>query len=82
MFWKALFYQIHNLKNLQIFFGKNSKIIDCTFTYDQSLQGSLDNILKESEIAVRQGTTQLILTDKTISEEKIAIPIAFMCGSD
>jgi len=33
------------------FFGKNSKIIDCTFTYDQSLQGSLDNILKESEIA-------------------------------
>ena len=63
------------------FFIKNSKIIDCTFAYDQSLQESLNNILKESEIAVRQGTTQLILTDKKISEEKIAIPMLLCVGA-
>ena len=63
------------------FFGKNSKIIDCTFTFDQTLKESLDNILKESEIAVRQGSTQLILTDQKISEEKIAIPMLLCVGA-
>ena len=28
------------------FFGKNFKIIDCTFTHDDSLQESLDRIIK------------------------------------
>ena len=32
---------------------------------------SLHNILKESEIAVRQGVTQLILSDKEISDQKL-----------
>jgi len=63
------------------FFGKNSKTIDCTFTHDQTLKESLDGIMKESEIAVRQGTTQLILTDKKISEEKIAIPMLLCVGA-
>ncbi len=57
------------------FFGKNSKTIDCTFTYDQSLKESLDNIMEVSLIAVREGATQLILTDKNVSEKKIAIPM-------
>ncbi|MDP7196084.1 MAG: glutamate synthase central domain-containing protein, partial [SAR202 cluster bacterium] len=74
------------LSNLQFekfinFFGKNSKIIDCTFTHDQSLQESLENIIKEAETAVRQGTTQLILTDKTITEEKLAIPMLLSVGA-
>ena len=63
------------------FFGKNSKVIDCTFKYDQSLQKSLDGIIKDSEIAVRQGTTQLILTDINMSEEKIAIPMLLCVGA-
>ncbi len=63
------------------FFGKNSKIIDCTFAHDKSLTKSLHNILKESEIAVRQGTTQLILTDRNVSEEKIAIPMLLCVGA-
>jgi len=63
------------------FFGKNSKTIDCTFSYNNSLAESLDNIIKESEIAVRQGATQLILTDITVSEEKIAIPMLLCVGA-
>ena len=63
------------------FFGKNSKIIECTFSNDKSLIKSLDKIIIESEIAVRQGATQLILTDITVSEEKIAIPMLLCVGA-
>ncbi len=63
------------------FFGNNSKIIDCTFAHDQILEESLQNILQESEIAVRQGATQLILTDQKISEEKIPIPMLLCVGA-
>ena len=62
-------------------FGKKSKIIDCTFVYDQSLKTSLDNILEQSLIAVREGSTQLILTDKSVSENKIAIPMLLCVGA-
>ena len=63
------------------FFGKNSKTIDCTFNSNQTLKEALDNIQKESVIAVRQGATQLILTDKQLSEEKIAIPMLLCVGA-
>ena len=63
------------------FFGKNSKTIDCTFLHDSSLVESLDKIIKESEIAVRQGATQLVLTDIAVSEEKIAIPMLLCVGA-
>ncbi len=63
------------------FFGQNSKTIDCTFLHDSSLVESLDKIVKESEIAVRQGTTQLVLTDIDVSEEKIAIPMLLCVGA-
>ena len=63
------------------FFGKDSKVIDCTFVHNQSLEKSLHNILKESEIAVRQGATQLVLTDQTISDEKIPIPMLLCVGA-
>ena len=36
---------------------------------------------KEAEIAVRQGATQLILTDINISEEKVAIPMLLCVGA-
>ncbi|MDC0216361.1 glutamate synthase large subunit [Candidatus Pelagibacter sp.] len=63
------------------FFGNNSKIIDCTFSQNQSLKQSINRILKDSEIAVRQGVTQLILSDKEISEEKIPIPMLLSVGA-
>ncbi len=63
------------------FFGKNSKTINCTFATNQTLKEALDNIQKESVIAVRQGTTQLILTDRLLSEDKIAIPMLLCVGA-
>jgi Glutamate synthase domain 2 len=62
-------------------FGKKSKTIDCTFSYDKSLKECLDNILEESLIAVREGSSQLILTDKNVSEKKIAIPMLLCVGA-
>ena len=63
------------------FFGKNIKTIDCTFDYNQSFKKSLDSILKESLNAVREGANQLILTDKNVSEKKIAIPMLLCVGA-
>ena len=62
-------------------FDKKSKTIDCTFSYEKSLKESLDNILEESLIAVREGATQLILSDKELSEKKIAIPMLLCVGA-
>ena len=63
------------------FFGKNSKIIDCTFTHDENIENSIKNIQRESEIAVRQGSNQIILTDKNISKEKLSIPMLLCVGA-
>ena len=40
------------------------------------LKPLLREIRKESEIAVRQGLTQLVLSDKNISEKRLPIPDA------
>ena len=63
------------------FFGKNSKIIDCTFDKLENLENSIERIRQESEIAVRQGVTQLILSDKKVSEERLAIPMLLGVGA-
>ncbi len=63
------------------FFGKNYQIIDCTFEHNDNLKCSLDRILKESEIAVRKGITQLVLSDKNVSEKKLAIPMLLSVGA-
>jgi len=70
--------QFDKLKN---FFIKNSKTIDCTFSNEESLKDALDRILKECEIAVRQGIKQLVLSDKLICEEKIALPMLLCVGA-
>ena len=38
-------------------------------------------IKKESEVAVRQGVTQIILTDKNISETKLPMPMLLCIGA-
>ena len=63
------------------FFGKKHKILDCTFNKNETLLNGLDRIRKETEIAVREGITQIILTDKDISEEKLAIPMLLCIGA-
>ena len=63
------------------FFGKNSVEIDCTFSKKKTLASAIDNLQKEAEIAVRQGITQLILSDKNLSQEKLPIPMLLCVGA-
>ncbi len=63
------------------FFGKNSINIDCTFSKNENLLTAIQRIQKESEIAVRQGITQLILSDKDLSKEKLPMPMLIAVGS-
>jgi glutamate synthase (NADPH/NADH) large chain len=63
------------------FFGKNSVIVDCTFSQDDNLSDSINRIQKESEIAVRQGITQLILSDKNLSSERLPLPMLLCVGA-
>ena len=63
------------------FFGKNSVSIDCTFLAEENLFDSIERIQKESEIAVRQGVTQLILTDKAISDKRMPMPMLLCVGA-
>ena len=63
------------------FFGNNSSIIDCTFSEEETLFDSIKKIQKEAEIAVRQGVTQLILSDKELSSLKLPIPMLLAVGS-
>ena len=63
------------------FFGKNSFIIDCTFSQKDNLADALEKIQRNAEIAVRQGVTQLILSDKNLSKEKLPIPMLLCVGA-
>ena len=63
------------------FFGNNYQTIDCTFLYDESLESVLKKIRIESEIAVRKGVTQLILSDKNLGEKRCAIPMLLCIGA-
>ena len=63
------------------FFGKNSVLIECTFSRKENLFNSIRRIQKEAEIAVRQGATQLILSDKEISLDKLPMPMLLCVGA-
>jgi|TARA_E500000331_G_scaffold315220_1_gene325067 glutamate synthase (NADPH/NADH) large chain len=63
------------------FFDKNSIIIDCTFEKNENFEIAINRIQKESEIAARKGITQLILSDKNISEERLALPMLLCVGA-
>ena len=63
------------------FFGTNSSTIDCTFSKEENLSVAIDRIQKQSEIAVRQGVTQLILSDKSLSKEQLPIPMLLCVGA-
>ena len=63
------------------FFGKNSLAINCTFSKEENLLEAIERIQKEAEIAVRQGVTQIILSDKELSSEKIPMPMLLCVGA-
>jgi glutamate synthase (NADPH/NADH) large chain len=68
-------------ENFLSFFGGNYKVINCTFTKEDNLESSLNKIRKEAEIAARQGITQLVLSDKYVSEKNVAIPMILCVGA-
>ena len=63
------------------FFGTSSNIIDCTFSKEETLNKAIEKIQKEAEIAVRQGVTQLILSDKDLSSKKLPMPMLLCVGA-
>ncbi|MDC3035867.1 glutamate synthase large subunit [Candidatus Pelagibacter sp.] len=63
------------------FFGKNSIKIDCTFTQEENLTDAIKRIQKDAEIAVRQGITQIILSDKDLSSQKLPMPMLLCVGA-
>ncbi len=63
------------------FFSKNYQTIDCTFSYEETIESALNKIRIESEIAARKGVTQLILSDKNIGEKRCAIPMLLCIGA-
>ena len=63
------------------FFGNNSLSIDCTFSNEENLLGAIGRIQREAEIAVRQGITQIILSDKEISSKKLPMPMLLCVGA-
>ncbi len=70
--------QFKKFKNL---FSKKIKQIDCTFEFKSSLKQRLEQIKVETEIAVREGVTNIILTDKGINEKKMNVPIILAVGA-
>ncbi|RZO61789.1 MAG: glutamate synthase large subunit, partial [Candidatus Pelagibacterales bacterium] len=63
------------------YFEENSKIIDCTFSKNDNLKNSLDKIRSLSEAAAREGSKQLVLTDKNVNENRLAIPMVLAVGA-
>ncbi len=63
------------------YFKGTFKIIDCTFDESESLKTAIDSIRNQSEMAVREGIKQIILTDKTVDEKKLPIPMLLAVGS-
>jgi glutamate synthase (NADPH) large chain len=68
-------------KKFKKFFSKKVKVIDCTFDIESSLKERIDVIREESETAVREGSTCLILSDKNISNLRASIPSILTVGA-
>jgi glutamate synthase (NADPH/NADH) large chain len=68
-------------KKFKKIFLKKIKIIDCIFEIKSSLKDRIEAIKEECEIAVREGSTALILSDKNISNEKASIPTILAVGA-
>jgi len=68
-------------KKFKKIFSKKIKILDCTFNVNTSLKDRIEEIKEECEIAVREGSNSLILSDKKISNTKASIPSVLIVGA-
>ena len=63
-------------ERLRAHFGRGAATIDCTFDAGGSagdLRAAIARIRDEAEAAVRQGKSELFLTDENVSEDRVAI---------
>jgi len=63
------------------FFKKNIKTLDCTFNVKENLKERLNELRMEAEISVREGSKDIILTDKNVNEKRASIPMALAIGA-
>ena len=70
--------QFKKFKNI---FSKKIKVIDCTFDISSSLKKRIEKIREECEVAVREGSSSLILSDKKISSSRASIPTILAVGA-
>ena len=68
-------------KKFKKFFSKKTKVIDCTFDISSSLKDRIEEIRVEAETSVREGSTCLILSDKSINSQKASIPSILIVGA-
>ncbi len=68
-------------KKFKKIFSKKIKILDCTFDFQKSLKDRIEEIRKEAETAIREGSANLVLSDKNISDKRINIPIILAVGA-
>jgi len=70
--------QFTKFKNL---FKKKIRVLDCTFDINSPLKDRIDKIRIEAEIAVREGSNNLILSDKKITSARTSIPSVLVVGA-
>ncbi|MFS0772373.1 glutamate synthase large subunit [Sphingomonas sp. 1P08PE] len=61
---------------LKAHFGRSAAEIDCTFEVDggpEKLRAAIQRIRNQAEQAVREGRSELFLTDEHVSEDRVAI---------
>ncbi|TKD50384.1 glutamate synthase large subunit [Sphingomonas baiyangensis] len=62
---------------LKAHFADQSAMIDCTFAAGSGAEGlraAIASVRAQAEQAVREGKTELFLTDESVSEDRVAIP--------
>ena len=69
------------LKKFKNIFSKKVRIIDCTFDLKETLRQRLEQLKEEAEIAVREGTSHLVLSDKNLSENRAIVPMILAVGA-
>ncbi len=68
-------------KKFKKIFSKKIKVIDCTFDVKSSLKDRIEQVRQECEVAVREGSSNLILSDKKVSTSRASIPTILAVGA-
>ena len=71
-------------ETLKAHFGESAATIDCTFPInggEHALRNAIAQIRREAEQAVREGRSELFLTDENVSDERAAIAMVLAAAA-